>query len=272
MEQLQITKNMDCTGLTEYVPGLSPLVETYWYGTIFRFYIRLGYNLSSGLKRDFRNILTVFLPFILLAYLNYRIVRTLRKQQRSAQMFRFLSSNHKQKIRSATRLLVVVVCSYLVANILNVLITLWEYVSFSSTQTQETYVVSGPDILSPVPFQIYEACTDVVSLSVLLVNACRLAVYYICNKEIRDELHLFRNKKKRLSGEKRLLSLNGRQVSLSSSQSFLFSSSRQVGTDIDAVTIAIARRLIGYKDPERPDSPVQAIIYANRMSKDHSFL
>ncbi|EYC24164.1 hypothetical protein Y032_0014g2362 [Ancylostoma ceylanicum] len=78
--EIQLDRNGDCTGVFEYIPGLTDLVHTVWYGTVFRFYIR--------------NIMTVFLPFFLLAYLNYRIVRTLRNQQRSAEMFRF-SSDHK---------------------------------------------------------------------------------------------------------------------------------------------------------------------------------
>ncbi|KHJ94025.1 hypothetical protein OESDEN_06056 [Oesophagostomum dentatum] len=126
--EIQLDRNGDCTGISEYIPGLTDIVHTVWYGTVFRFYIR--------------NIMTVFVPFFLLAYLNYRIVRTLRNQQRSAEMFRF-SSDHKSKIRSATLLLVMIVCSYLLANVLNVLITLWEYVAFQSTQTQEAYVVSS---------------------------------------------------------------------------------------------------------------------------------
>lgn len=76
-----LKKNGNCTDLTEYEPVLTELVHDYFYGTLFRFYAR--------------NILTVFVPFALLAYLNARIVHTLRKQQRSASMFRFGSSEHK---------------------------------------------------------------------------------------------------------------------------------------------------------------------------------
>ncbi|VDM55036.1 unnamed protein product [Angiostrongylus costaricensis] len=153
MFEIQLDKNGDCTGISEYVPGLTEIVHTMWYGTVFRFYIR--------------NIMTVFLPFFLLAYLNYRIVRTLRKQHRTAKLFR-IASDHKRKIRSATRLLVLIVCSYLIANVLNVLITLWEYIAFQSTQTQEAYV-------------IYEFCTDVISVLYVLVCATRLFVYITCN-------------------------------------------------------------------------------------------
>uniref|UniRef100_A0A183EID0 G_PROTEIN_RECEP_F1_2 domain-containing protein n=2 Tax=Gongylonema pulchrum TaxID=637853 RepID=A0A183EID0_9BILA len=147
------------------------------YGTVFRFY--------------FRNIVTVFIPFFLLAYLNIRIVSTLRGQQRTASLFKFRCSEHKaskfimsqeprigdlgkkRKIRSATRLTVLIVCSYLMANVLNVMITAWEYIDFESAQTEEA-------------FWIYETCADVVSVLYVFTCATRLLVYMLCNKEIRS--------------------------------------------------------------------------------------
>uniref|UniRef100_A0A0M3KCG6 G_PROTEIN_RECEP_F1_2 domain-containing protein n=1 Tax=Anisakis simplex TaxID=6269 RepID=A0A0M3KCG6_ANISI len=155
---LVVMRNGNCTGLTEFEPMLTSLVSTWLYGTIFRFY--------------FRNILTVFVPFFLLAYLNVRIVATLRAQQRKAAMFKFACSEHKMKIRSATRLTVFIVCSYLMANVLNVLITAWEYVDFESAVT-------------PDNFWIYETCTDVISVLYVFTCATRLLVYMLCNKEIR---------------------------------------------------------------------------------------
>ncbi|CAJ0606357.1 unnamed protein product [Cylicocyclus nassatus] len=232
--EIQLDRNGDCTGISEYIPGLTDIVHTVWYGTVFRFYIR--------------NIMTVFVPFFLLAYLNYSIVSTLRNQQRSAEMFRF-SSDHKSKIRSATLLLVMIVCSYLLANILNVLITLWEYVAFQSTQTQEAYV-------------IYEACTDIISVLYVFVCATRLLVYITCNKEIRDAMlkqlcPQYNAKKasyaKAIDGEK---------------------TPRQIGTELDAVAIAIARRLksddSSYK--EEAERPLQAIVYANDHARDSEIL
>ncbi|KAH7691205.1 Protein R11F4.2 a, partial [Aphelenchoides avenae] len=157
--EVQVVKNGNCTGLTEYEPSLTPLVTTWFYGTVFRFYIR--------------NITTVFIPFFLLAYLNFRIVNILSKQNRAAAMFRFAGcSEHKRKVRSATRLLVLIVCSYLTANVLNVFITAWEYVDFDSTQTEEA-------------FQIYETLTDVISMLYILACATRLLVYLSSNQEIR---------------------------------------------------------------------------------------
>lgn len=79
--KLQVIRKKNCTGLAEYEPTLTPLVTTWLYGTVFRFY--------------FRNIVTVFIPFFLLAYLNIRIVSTLREQQRTASLFKFQCSEHK---------------------------------------------------------------------------------------------------------------------------------------------------------------------------------
>ncbi|PIO75339.1 7 transmembrane receptor [Teladorsagia circumcincta] len=271
--EIQLDKNGDCTGIAEYIPGLTDIVHTVWYGTVFRFYIR--------------NIMTVFLPFFLLAYLNYRIVRTLRNQQRSAQMFR-LSSDHKlsnffvgygsqlamleriretSKIRSATRLLVLIVCSYLLANVLNVLITLWEYVAFQSTQTQEAYV-------------IYEACTDVISVLYVLVCATRLFVYISCNKIFTPVPNVSRSFRSARSdyGRDGFLSteLNPTRtpMRLSGAQH-----SRQIGTDVDSIAIAIARRLIhneetidGVVEDAAQSSPLQSIVYANDHARNNEIL
>ncbi|KAI6179331.1 G-PROTEIN-RECEP-F1-2 domain-containing protein [Aphelenchoides besseyi] len=154
--EIQIVKNGNCTGPIEYDATLTPLVSNWLYGTIFRFYIR--------------TISTVFIPFGLLSYLNYKIVTILRKQQRSAAMFRFGNSENKTKIRSATRLLVLIVFSYLCANSLNLSVTIWEYIDLNSV---ETY------------YEIYEAMTDVTSMLYIFTCATRLLVYLTCNEEIK---------------------------------------------------------------------------------------
>uniref|UniRef100_A0A914CQK4 G-protein coupled receptors family 1 profile domain-containing protein n=1 Tax=Acrobeloides nanus TaxID=290746 RepID=A0A914CQK4_9BILA len=162
--EIEVKKNGDCTGLTEYEPRLNDeLVKNWLYGTLFRFYLR--------------NIVAVFIPFFLLAYLNFLVVMTLRKQH-MATMFQFGASEHKQKVRSATRLLVLIVCSYLLANVLNVLITAWEYVDFDSTQDENL-------------FDVYEILTDVISVLYILICASRLFVYISCNEEIRNAFYEF---------------------------------------------------------------------------------
>jgi hypothetical protein len=117
--------------------------------------------------------MTVFVPFGLLSYLNYKIVTILRRQQRSASLFRFGSSENKIKVRSATKLLILIVSSYLVANVLNICISAWEYIDINSTAKF---------------YQIYETLADIISVLYLSTCATRLLVYISCNEEIRFAL------------------------------------------------------------------------------------
>jgi hypothetical protein len=57
--EVEIVRNGNCTGLAEFEPSLTQLTQSWFYGTVFRFYVR--------------TIATVFVPFFLLAYLNARI-------------------------------------------------------------------------------------------------------------------------------------------------------------------------------------------------------
>ncbi|KAI6226202.1 G-PROTEIN-RECEP-F1-2 domain-containing protein [Aphelenchoides fujianensis] len=164
--EIQIVKNGNCTGVLEYDAALTPLVAQWFYGTIFRFYIR--------------TLMTVFIPFALLSYLNYKIVNILRKQQRSAAIFRYGTSEHKAggsgartKIRSATILFLLIVFSYLCANSLNVGITAWEYIDLSSIETF---------------YEVYEILADTSSLLYIVTCATRLLVYLSCNEEIRHAI------------------------------------------------------------------------------------
>ncbi|KAI1720280.1 7 transmembrane receptor (rhodopsin family) domain-containing protein [Ditylenchus destructor] len=219
--EVTIVKNGNCTGLTEYEPSLTPLVQTWIYGTVFRFYIR--------------NIATVFIPFFLLAYLNFRIVESLRRQKRSAAMFRFGgpegTSEHKMRIRSATRLLLLIVFSYLLANFLNVFITAWEYVDLESTQTEIT-------------FDIYETLTDIISMLYVLSCATRLPIYITCNQEIRTAFYEFICKscnKGKFDHEKheyKPIKSPGKQIGLPT-----------IGTDFDRVVVAMALATRASKSP-----------------------
>nr|CAD2179732.1 unnamed protein product [Meloidogyne enterolobii] len=163
--EVEIVANGNCTGLSEFEPSLTTLTKSWFYGTVFRFYVR--------------TIATVFVPFFLLAYLNARIVLILRRQKRSAAMFRFGSAyDHKLRVRSATRLLLLIVCSYLLANFPNVAITAWEYLDLDSTQSENFY-------------SIYETLTDIISMLYVLSCASRLLIYLSCNEEIRSAFYDF---------------------------------------------------------------------------------
>lgn len=104
----------ECVGLmTEYALGIRDFVFQTPYHTYWRFW--------------YRNFVTVFFPFFVLAYLNIRIVKALSKQQKHSCADLLVSSveqsKRKQTTKSATRTMILVVCCYLVSNILNVMLT-----------------------------------------------------------------------------------------------------------------------------------------------------
>ncbi|KAL3107198.1 hypothetical protein niasHT_011917 [Heterodera trifolii] len=243
--EVELVRNGNCTGLTEFEPRLSPLAENWLYGTVFRFYIR--------------TTATVFVPFFFLAYLNTRIVLRLRKQKRSAAMFRFGGANdHKLRVRSATRLLVLIVCSYLLANFPNVFITAWEYLDLASTQSEHYY-------------DIYETITDVISMLYVLSCASRLAIYLSCNEELRFAFSDFLcSTCDGMATEKNATALQRNNSSCRPTSATLYTpiSSRhyslrhhrgselpQIGTDFDRVVVAMAISRVGSALSNRNKTP-----------------
>ncbi|CAO4379420.1 unnamed protein product [Caenorhabditis nigoni] len=145
--------------MREYQLDLSPLalheVYSYW-------------------KSLFRTIVTILIPFFLLAFINVRIVLVLSKSE-----FKFLHSTklseakRKSAVRNATRTLVFIVFTYLLSNVLNVIIILWEYIDMKMLTHQfETF---------------YMFAVDVVSLSTIVFGALRLPIYVICQANLRKE-------------------------------------------------------------------------------------
>ncbi|GMS87129.1 hypothetical protein PENTCL1PPCAC_9304, partial [Pristionchus entomophagus] len=204
--------NDPCRGtLLERELALTNLSLTVSYGKVFKFYLR--------------NICTVLFPFIFLIFLNLYIVITLRKQQRAAALFRFATSRHKidtrtmtntkLQVRSATRLTVLIVCSFLVSNALNVAFTVVEFWDMDL-------------LMMTIIFQMYEYGTDFVSVMYILVCATRLLVYVACNEEIRDEVHAF---------------LCGRRYNRKGFMKQSNSNSKGA-SELDSIALTIARRLI----------------------------
>uniref|UniRef100_A0A1I7UAX1 G_PROTEIN_RECEP_F1_2 domain-containing protein n=1 Tax=Caenorhabditis tropicalis TaxID=1561998 RepID=A0A1I7UAX1_9PELO len=155
--------------MREYQLNLSPLAlhEVYSYWRVL-----------------FRTIVTILIPFFLLAFINIRIVLVLSKNE-----FKFLHSTklseakRKSAVRNATRTMVFIVFTYLLSNVLNVIIILWEYIDIEMlTQQFETF---------------YMFAVDVVSLSTIVFGALRLPIYVICQANLRKEF--FAQLKKMLS-------------------------------------------------------------------------
>uniref|UniRef100_A0A1I7ZN74 G_PROTEIN_RECEP_F1_2 domain-containing protein n=1 Tax=Steinernema glaseri TaxID=37863 RepID=A0A1I7ZN74_9BILA len=159
--EMQVVENGNCTGVTGYRPDIQEWTNTEPYKTVYRFW--------------FRNIITIFLPFFMCLYFNVAIVLRLRQQHIGARLFRFATSEHRKNIRSATRMLVLVTCTYIGSNVLNVVVSVWEFIDMESLYTPEIR-----------PFYTYSS--DLVSVLTVLSSTCRLPIYCSCNARIRREV------------------------------------------------------------------------------------
>ncbi|KAK0398267.1 hypothetical protein QR680_002505 [Steinernema hermaphroditum] len=174
--EFKIGPNEGCEGLmTEIELSFADWVFDTPYHTIFRFW--------------YRNFATIFVPFFILAYLNIRIVRVFTIHQKKSYCADMNDSVEKTKrkitARAATRTLVFVVCTYLISNIINVLITVWEHIDKKSLMS-EAYV------------GMYAIALDLVSLLTNLACATRLPIYLTCQATLRAEVFVIF---KRLRGE-----------------------------------------------------------------------
>uniref|UniRef100_A0A0N5AJE1 G_PROTEIN_RECEP_F1_2 domain-containing protein n=1 Tax=Syphacia muris TaxID=451379 RepID=A0A0N5AJE1_9BILA len=151
-----------CAGLlTEYEIDLSELVKgnaayNYWWRLIFR------------------NIFSVLLPFVILSFMNIRIVVAVQRLKKMDRASRRLSdAQQKIRVRDATRTTLMVIFTYLLSKLLNVFITIWEYIDKNSLT--EDYLA------------FYMISTDVVSISTIIAGAFRLPIYVICQPDLRKE-------------------------------------------------------------------------------------
>uniref|UniRef100_A0AC35U3J3 G_PROTEIN_RECEP_F1_2 domain-containing protein n=1 Tax=Rhabditophanes sp. KR3021 TaxID=114890 RepID=A0AC35U3J3_9BILA len=175
--EIETHKNWDCPGtINENSLSFADFVLSTSYNLLWRFW--------------YRNIITIFLPFCALAYLNTRIVTTLGNQERldyCADMILAKSSRHpdceksRRKVaqRNATKTLVFVVITYLFSNVVNVIVTISEHIN--------------RDFLVSHYYNVYTILLDLSSLLCVLASASRLSIYMCCQPTIRDEiLELFR--------------------------------------------------------------------------------
>ena len=87
--------------------------------------------------------------------------------------------NFQGKVRSATWTLLAVAVSYLLSNLVNVVVTAWEFLDMNGLQTELVgcLIVVHPPIFRY--FDFYMFSTDVVSLLVVLACALRLPIYLV---------------------------------------------------------------------------------------------
>ncbi len=86
----------------------------------------------------------------------------------------------RQRLKSATKTMIVIVMSYLICNSLRLVLTFWENIS--------------PETLKSENFKFYSLGGDVVSLLTAINASWKLIIYYTCNPKIRKEVQLLARK------------------------------------------------------------------------------
>ncbi|WKY08144.1 hypothetical protein Q1695_007552 [Nippostrongylus brasiliensis] len=127
----------------------------------------------------YRNFVTIFAPFFILAYFNIRIVKALTRHTKMtvcqlAGNALVEQAKRKATARAATRTLVMVVCCYLISNIISVALTIWEHLDKKS--------------LTDEYLNMYAVLVDLVSLLTTSACACRLPIYLTCQAPLRQEV------------------------------------------------------------------------------------
>lgn len=188
--EMHYEERPNCTDWARYEIAATSLAANENYRRVF--------YLKSSKKVEFfrfwfmfvtRNIVERIVPFFLLIFLNFMIIRTLRKEtRRFANMdktascneclnkrslkviIRAYCCNHISCFQDATRTLVAVVSLYLASQSLQVFITFWEAFHRDSLENDFT--------------EVYSYLNDIVSILTLTCSAIRFPVYMSCNQNI----------------------------------------------------------------------------------------
>ncbi len=156
---------VNCTSRARYQVHYSSLANNNWYRSVWMFWIR--------------NIFTVIIPFVSLMYMNIGIIHALRQHTKKIILETPLLimgerlDETQETIKTATRLLILVVSTYLLATLPNFVLTVWEIVDEKSLFEQITF---------------YFTTVDLVSLLTVLVGASRLPIYCSFNVDLRQEV------------------------------------------------------------------------------------
>ncbi|VDO96133.1 unnamed protein product [Heligmosomoides polygyrus] len=120
--EVAVVYNPRCTGFSSMGLASTKLFSNPVYDAVWKFWIR--------------KIVTVFLPFTVLASFNAAIVFSVRRSDRDQTvkalvLFTTVGSRAeitrlRSRVRDVTRMLVMVVCCYLAANIIDVVVAFWE--------------------------------------------------------------------------------------------------------------------------------------------------
>uniref|UniRef100_A0A0K0DKA1 G_PROTEIN_RECEP_F1_2 domain-containing protein n=1 Tax=Angiostrongylus cantonensis TaxID=6313 RepID=A0A0K0DKA1_ANGCA len=130
------------------------------------------------------NTAAIFVPFFTLIFLNGGIVLMLRKQnvEQLRSLITELTMGHdvmkirRRNLRSATNTLIVIISAYLISNLLNVYLTLTEYINADFLHVQH------PDF--------FLLAADFASVLTVFGNAIRCPAHFLSSSEIRQQFLL----------------------------------------------------------------------------------
>lgn len=133
------------------------------------------------------SVVQVFLPFVLLTFLNVGIIKTLRRRLSLAKKFlfpiRYVSEISfergvsREKLKSATYTLVGIVTGYLISSLFNTGITVLEHTARSLLEDEEGN-----------SYRWYTLATDISSVFTIANSCFRLPLYCVCNRAVRHEV------------------------------------------------------------------------------------
>uniref|UniRef100_A0A1I7XA90 G_PROTEIN_RECEP_F1_2 domain-containing protein n=1 Tax=Heterorhabditis bacteriophora TaxID=37862 RepID=A0A1I7XA90_HETBA len=142
------------------------VVWRFWLEQFIQFFVLLLFLPNKANKETFQILF------------QFQHIVTLLINLRRTFLYIFLIQNEKSNFhataRAATRTLVMVVCCYLISNIINVALTIWEHVD------KQTLVTKYIDL--------YAIAVDLVSLLTTMACACRLPIYLTCQSALRGEV------------------------------------------------------------------------------------
>lgn len=165
VKEVDIQLNPECYGELNYwkvVPS-SLLYEYPRFNQYWRFY--------------FRNIFTILAPFFILLLVNCLLLFQLREHVLKSKTDHDKQNvkEKKARIRATTKSVVIIVCTYLMSNLLSVIITIWEYIDSAS-------------IFSEDWLAFYVLSVDVISLLTIVASSARLPIYAYFQPLLRKEM------------------------------------------------------------------------------------
>ncbi|EFP12853.1 hypothetical protein CRE_25985, partial [Caenorhabditis remanei] len=196
--EIEVVTQPNCTGFSSMglavVPMFGESMDVVW-----RFFVR--------------KIVTVFLPFAgiilktsvfsfnfktsVLAYFNAAIVMNVRRTDRDQTvkaLVLFITvgtrgevTRLRSRLRAVTRMLVMVVTGYLLANILDIIIAFWEVTVHFETPFVGFFQTINIQSLQEQP-SLYTVLSDISSFLPIAACALRLPIYTINDRQIRVEV------------------------------------------------------------------------------------